>query len=315
MRFRSFQSRIVVFFLGLLALVQGSTFLAVSVAMTRNVRAQIHDELAVGSKVFLRLVDARTQQLANATRLLSGDFAFKSAVSTADAATVLSVLENHQARVGADLMMLVSLEGRLVADTRRGAADGTPFPFPALIQRAEKSGEASSIVLLEGRPYQAVVVPLLAPLPIAWICVGFVIDDAVAKDLRRLTTLQVSFLHATAGGRFTILASTLPPPMREAQLRALPTGVRTDTSVSLVMGDEEYVSLIAPLAESEDEAIVAVLQRSLEDALLPFRRLQLTLLGLTTGGVLVSLVGAVLIAVIGIGVPIGLWNEDIIGVK
>lgn len=40
----------------------------------------------------------------------------------------------------------------------------------------------------------------------------------------------------------------------------------------------------------------------------PFRRIQLI-----TGWFF--LVGAVLIAVIGIGVPIGLWNEDLIGVK
>jgi adenylate cyclase len=76
---RSFRSRIVAVFLGLLTLAQAAGFLAASVAMTRGGRARIRDELAVGAKVFTRLVGARTQQLADAARLLSGDFAFKTA--------------------------------------------------------------------------------------------------------------------------------------------------------------------------------------------------------------------------------------------
>jgi hypothetical protein len=109
MRFRSFQGRILLLFLGLLALIQVIAFVVVDTANTRNARAQLRDELLVGGRVFGRLIHVRTQQFAEAARILSGDFGFKSAYATRDFDTILSALENHQGRIGANLMVLVSL--------------------------------------------------------------------------------------------------------------------------------------------------------------------------------------------------------------
>ena len=297
MRFRGFQTRIVVFVVGLLTLLSASTLIAVSLAVTRNARAQIRDELTVGGKVFDRLLTARTEQLADTARLLSGDFAFKTAASSDDRATVLSVLENHQARVGADVMQLVSLDGKLLADTLDPAAGTARFPLPDLIARAERSQDASAIAMIDGRPYQMVAVPVLAPLPIAWICVGFIVDDQVANDLKALTSLHVSFLGRRSGGGLTTLASTLPAPMRERLLHLLPSAsARGATTLSLPMGDGEYVTLVTGVGSRHDAGIVAVLQRSLDEALAPYRRLQLVMLMLTAAGLVVSVAGAVVIA-------------------
>ena len=297
MRFRRFQTRVVVFVVGLLTLLSASTLVAVSVAVTRNARAQIRDELAVGGKVFDRLITARTQQLADAARLLSGDFAFKTAASSDDRATVLSVLENHQARIRADVMQLVSLDGKLLADTLHPRGAASRFPLPDLIARAEQAEDASAIAVIDGRPYQMVAVPVLAPLPIAFICVGFILDDQVAKDLKALTNLQVSFLGRGAGGGFTALASTLPGPARERLLRLLPPASAAGaTTLSLSMGDGEYVTLVAGLGGTGDGETVAVLQRSLDEALRPYRRLQLVMLALTAAGLVLSVAGAVVIA-------------------
>ena len=296
MRFRRFQSRVAVFVVGLLTLVSASTFVAVSVAVTRSARAQIRQELVVGGKVFARLITARTERLADAARLLSGDFAFKTAASSDDRATVLSVLENHQTRVGADVVQLVSLDGTLVADTLHPGRSGAPFPLPDVIARAEQGLDASAIAVIDGRPYQVVAVPLLAPLPIAWICVGFVIDDEVAQDLQQLTNLQVSFLGPGPDGGRTVLASTLPAGERDTLLRLLPEGGAATDAFSIPRSDGEHVTLLAGLGDRAEGGIVAVLQRPLDEALQPYRRLQLTMLGLTAAGLVLSLAGAMVIA-------------------
>lgn len=296
-RFRRFQTRVVVFVVGLLTVVSASTFVAVSVAVTQNARLQIRDELMVGGKVFTRLFTERTRRLADAARLLSGDFAFKAAASSDDRPTVLSVLENHQVRIGADVMQLVSLDRIVIADTLRPDRAGSAFPFADLLARARKEKDASAIVVMDGRPYQIVTVPLLAPVPIAWINVGFLIDDQVARDLETVTNLKVSFLGRGPDG-FVAFASTLPAPMRDTLLRLLPAQASAgDTALSLAMGGGEYVTLLTALGgQGEGGGIVAVLQRSLDEALRPFRRLQLTMLALTAAGLVVSLAGAVGIA-------------------
>jgi adenylate cyclase len=296
MRSRGFRGQVVISVLALLTLVQASGFLAVTVVTTQDARSQLHEELVVGGRVFARLLSARTEQLADAARLLSGDFAFKTAVSTEDRATVVSVLENHQARIGADVMMLVSLDGIVIAETLDLGPVDRPLPFPTLVARAEEAHEASAVVSIDGDAYRMVVVPLLAPLPIGWICIGFRIDDRLAKDLQALTMLHVSFLRPHGGG-FTTVASTLPSPARDELLRSVPRTVgKPDASISLQIGEGEYATLIASLGDADGDALVAVLQRSLEEALQPLRRLQRTLLAVAAAGLLVSFGTGIMLA-------------------
>src|SRR3990172_80010 len=60
MSFRSFQARLLVFFLGLLLVVQVLVFLVVNAATTQETRAAMMEDLAVGSKVFGRLIASPT---------------------------------------------------------------------------------------------------------------------------------------------------------------------------------------------------------------------------------------------------------------
>lgn len=72
MAFRSFQGRLLTFFLGLLLLMQVIVFLVVDAAVTADARAHVADELQVGADVFERLI--RAQELTGFATLLSGDF-------------------------------------------------------------------------------------------------------------------------------------------------------------------------------------------------------------------------------------------------
>ena len=105
-------------------------------------------------------------------------------------------------------MMLVGLDQRVLADTA-DAATGNAFAFPTLIAAAEASRQATAMVLLRDRLYQLVLVPVLAPLPIAWAVVGVRVGDVVASDLNRLTNLQVSFLTRQGDDAWRLQASTL----------------------------------------------------------------------------------------------------------
>ncbi len=298
LQFRRFQTRIIVLFLGLFTVVQVSAFISVYVAQLASARGQINAALEVGAGVFNRLVMERNNRLIEAARLLSGDFAFKSAYAVRERETVMSALQNNQARIGADLMMLVSLDGTVAADTTRAQTIGKPFEFPELIRAAEKNqfGEASVIVFIEGRAYQMVVVPLLVPQPDAWICTGFLLDDKFAGELEKLTLSQVSLLRESNSG-WQMVASTLPPALRSQTTAALAENtMREQTSMSLRVGDTDYVSLISPLDKTQERRVVALLQRSLDEALNPVMQLLWVLAALSVTGLAVSFAFGILIA-------------------
>lgn len=55
--------------------------------------------------------------------------------------------------------------------------------------------------------------PLRAPVPVAWIILGFVLDDSLAQQLRSLTRAEVSLVHEE-GGRWVSYGSTHGAPLR-----------------------------------------------------------------------------------------------------
>jgi hypothetical protein len=189
-------------------------------AARASARQEINEELRLAAALFVRQLEARSQQLLAATRLLSGDFALKTAAATADQATTSSVLENHRARIEADVRLLLTPEGDIAADTRDPGRLGAAFPLPHLLEDAEQTGEASRIAAMDGGLYRLAVVPLLAPVPIAWLSAGFSIDDRTAADLRRMTGLHVSFFQRQEPG-FVVRASTLDGTDREELQRGL----------------------------------------------------------------------------------------------
>ncbi len=123
---------------------------------------------------------------------MSADYAFREVISTGDRQTIGSVLVNYGKRIDASVMMLIGLDHRVLGDTLGVSVDDT-FPFPNLIAQAEQNQQSSATVLIRGQLYQLVVVPVLAPLPVAWVAIGFAVNDARAQDFKRLTQLQVSF--------------------------------------------------------------------------------------------------------------------------
>lgn len=290
---RSLQTRIIVFFVLLLCVLQGVALFLMSAANERIAKNQISQELIVGERVFRRLLEQNSQQLSQAASVLAADFAFRQAIATRDEGTIASVLGNHGRRINANVVMLADLDKHLLADSLHAIAQEAEFPFPELIETAQQQGRASDTVLIDGRPYQVVVVPVLAPIPIAWVAMGFVIDDAVALDLQALSGLQVSFLSRSGRGNWTVHASTLAPASRGELADRL--GAER-TTVTLPLAGEDYETRRSMLRERGDIQIAAVLQRSLKEGLAPFNRLRETLIALALASIAFSILGSVLIA-------------------
>ncbi|CAN7489592.1 EAL domain-containing protein [Caballeronia sp. LjRoot29] len=283
MRLHSLRARIAVIFVLLMLAVQAAAFLVTSSVISSNARSNAQEQLSVAERVFRQVLRSNGEKLAQAASVVAADFAFRQAVATYDENTVASALKNHGDRVNADIVMLVDLDGKLVTDSNGPALEGATFPFPTLIHAAQRNGDASSIGMIGGRPYQLVAVPVKAPVTIAWITMGFLIDDKMASEMSKLTSLDVSFLDGRADGEWTVLASSLDPSKRSTPMNAAG------------LADENYASRVIKL-QSPGEPMAVLLQRSLRDALAPFQRLRTALWLITLCGVLVSVIGSVFTA-------------------
>jgi diguanylate cyclase (GGDEF)-like protein len=283
MRLHSLRARIALVFVLLMLAVQAAAFVVINSVITSNAHRNANEQLAVAERVFKQVLRSNGEKLTQAASVVAADFGFRQAIASHDEKTVASALRNHGDRIHADIVMLADLDGKLIADSSGPAHEGMPFPFPKLLRAVERNGDASAIGMIDGRPYQLVAVPIKAPLPIAWVAMGFVIDDDMAREMSSLTSLDVSFIDQRADGHWTALASSLPAAERRA--------LQDPSNLS----EENYATRLV-LLKSEGEPVAVMLQRSLAEALAPFRRLQTTLLLITLAGVLVSIVGSMFTA-------------------
>ena len=291
-RFESLRTRIIVFFAVLLILIQGLAFVLVNTANYQIAKQTIEQELGVGERIFLRLLEQNRDQLEQSATLLASDFAFRTAVGTRDSATIMSVLTNHGARASAGVMLLVSLDQVVLADTLHPETRSQPFKFSRLTQVAEAKGKSSGIVTIDGKLYQLVMVPVLAPAAIAWVGIGFNIDDKTAEDLKKLTALDVSFLSRAGAGPWQMHASTLPESLRSQLLPAIASSSNSDNAQDIALAGEDFEARIAKIEIQGETQVVAILQRSLAETMKPFKRVSNAFLSLAIISLILSMIGS-----------------------
>lgn len=286
----SLQRRIVLVFVGLLVLVMGLVLALVRDSSARIVGSEGRNELAVGAKVFQRLLEQNQRQLETAAGVLSADFAFREAIATQDQPTVRSVIRNHGQRIHAQVMMVAGVDGALIASTQRETAPGDAFPFPDLLAEAETDGRSAGFrQMRNGQLYQVVLVPIMAPRRIAWVAMAFRVDDGWARDMAEITGLAVHVVRFGARGP-VLLASSFDAPQRPAlALNQLPA---SGQQAVLALRGEPWRTMRVPL----DGAMQAVLQLPVAQVQAPFDELQARLLAVVGAAVLLFALGSVMLA-------------------
>jgi diguanylate cyclase (GGDEF)-like protein len=293
---RSLQSRILALFLLLMVIVQVGGFVLINTVGMSAARKTVGEALVAGAHVFDRLLEQDTQRIVQGARLMSADYAFREVISTGDRQTIASVLVNYGKRVDASLMMLIGLDQRVLGDTLGVTVDKL-FPFPNLIAQAEQDQQSSAMVLINDQLYQLVVVPVMAPVPVAWVAIGFAVNDALAQDFKRLTQLQVSFLSRQSRESWRIQGTTLTDPERHTLLDDVASNryASSDNEGNAIFNDAS-VTRVLNLPTRSGETVIAVLQEPLSSALEPFRRLQRQLALISLLAVVVSILASVAIA-------------------
>ena len=260
----------------------------------------VGEALNATSQSFKNQINIRNNALTQAGRLLSGDFAFKTAYASGSTATIESALDNHRQRIGANLMLLLSLEGDLVAatgsQTDKFSDTKGNIPFPDLIEQALNDGEASGMVSVESAIYSVIAVPLLTPVPSAWIVLGFEVDENLIRQLQEESHAEVSiFTKADESWRTNL--STMPiETLSELIILLNQYYPGADLTFNLTINQNDYFTYISQLPSFGNELIYSVLQRASSDALAPYYRIRLFLIALLLAALIVSFAAGGVIA-------------------
>lgn len=266
----SYLLKLLTFLIGLVVILEAVSYLATRVVINKAVTQNARAELLLGGELFTRIMQNNVAQLALSVKVLTEDFGFKDAVATNDEKTIASALINHSARVKADIGILISSDGKLIASDQ---AFGLQIvdEFNSLKEQAQLRGQAYDIIIVDGRAYQFVMFSVKAPVVIGLAAMGFEIKQDFSIELQRLTGLEVSFVIHD-GQQYQYLSGTQEEKSRVDLLQQM----QTQNKQGEVFVYDELISLVVPAARQNNH-LLAVLQVPLSQVLAPFSRLNVQL--------------------------------------
>ncbi len=303
LNFQRLEGRIVALFLALLLAVQAASFFIIRTSIASNADASIAAELKTGNRVLHRLLAQEAYKLSDASELLAKDYGFRRAVGLTLAEdgsieTIRDALANQGERIGASVVAYFNNDLHLVAATNDDAGR-----FVELLKQTQasnglaqqKDSSKMQLTLLDGRAYQVAIVQVKTPAPVGWILMGFELDNNALLDLQQLSDLRAVIVRQNSKGEWHSLISNLDATAANSLLDQLPAA---GGMFPALLAGEQMRGLFVPLLQQgkQQQPMGLVLLRSFDEAVAPYRALQLTLLALTLLGVGVFVLGAVLMA-------------------
>jgi diguanylate cyclase (GGDEF)-like protein len=293
----SFRLRLALFFVAMLVAVQALTAVLVYEVTRHELIQEGQRQLGVAAAAFAHQLDDISDRVAASVKVLSLDYALRSAIAQHDQATMQSALANHGQRVGAIQMLLLDVDGRVEVDTLGAYPAGSAFPYADLVERAW-SQPAAAVVAWRGRAYWMVVVPVFAPNLVGEIAAAIPIDDDLLARLQAQSTLprNIELVAQNPLGGWKVLARGSDHVALSADLAARHTSLPVQPALLEVHG-REFVAQAVPLSRAHaSAAVAAVLGYSVDEALRPYRSVALAWAALLLLGLVVGLIGAWLIA-------------------
>jgi signal transduction histidine kinase len=265
----SFRNRLALFLMVTLICVQAATAMFAYAYLRHTIIEQGKRELASATDAFMRQLNFLSDRVTDAVDVLALDYPLRAAIARHDRGTELSVLRNHGRRIGASRMMLIGLDGSTEVDSIAPAKAGTVFPFSQLLRSAVAQDDGTALVTLGHSIYWLVVVPVRAPVPIAFIAAFIPIDGALLDKLRHISSSPHAIILAVAQPRGGWAVAAQSAGGANADFGTL---AATGGTAIVSRDGEEYLAASAPLSVGQgSRRIVAILDYPLEQTLRAYR--------------------------------------------
>lgn len=167
----------------IILLVAGAVYYSIKVNAERSVKRELQATMTAFDQIWQ--MNAAHME-ANGT-VLAADFGFREAVASEDIDTIGSAVSNAQARLDGLKAGVAFPDGRFID------AEGRETQLPEDVYYALiEQGQASGVVEFEGKYYQSVAVPVMAPMLVGWAFYWSELDEVRMSELVKLSAIQVT---------------------------------------------------------------------------------------------------------------------------
>jgi signal transduction histidine kinase len=215
--------------------------------VTRETEAALQRDIRATGTLVDQLRTTRGQTFTTMARVFADSSLLKAAVDTDDPPTVQEVVKDYPRQLNSNLLLVTNKTGGVLA---LSPADAQVALSQPAVHEALAGHERVDLLPQSNGVLQLVTVPVFLyktnPEILGTLGVGFLLDDALATQLKGITGSDIAF---AMDGR--VLATTLPLEDRAALSELLH---RADLPRSVQLGTEEFVALPRPLAATAEGA-------------------------------------------------------------
>ena len=229
----------------------GVAIYLVSVRVTQEAETTLEHEMNATALQVEQLRALRTQNFTLMALLIADLPKLKAAIETNDPETVQPIADGYREKLNASLVVLTNKSGNVLYESGGTPGVGALAASQPAVRAALAGRESLGLLAQPNGILQLVTVPVTAvtrdlPQPelLGTLSVGFLLDDALAQQLKKITGSDLAF-----GMDGKILAATLP---REHFPRLADLLHSSGTS-GVWLGDEEYRLLPRPLIPPGEE--------------------------------------------------------------
>jgi Protein kinase domain len=246
----------------------------VRVMADRAVAGAIEADLGRAERLVARVHNEHLRGLMLTARLLASIPELKALFVGTDAATIRDFLLGYQSRYpGAPILVALDTRGRVLARTDAAAALEAEAPEPWLAAVADRPGEPS-VVEVGGRPFHAAAAAAEAGGTVfGYVIAAMPVGESFAQELRDATQDEVVVLSEN-GLLVSTLRDTRIPWTSLKEWRQ--QGGRVDRVNDVRLGVRRFAAREVRLVE--DPPLSVIVAKSRDEAVAPFRQIQMGLL-------------------------------------
>jgi signal transduction histidine kinase len=285
----SLRSRIFLASALLTVLCIGVAIYLVNVRVTEEAERTLEREMVATAALVDNLRTTRTETFSQMARFIADAPILKAALDTNDPPTVQDTANGYQNQLKSNLLLVTNRTGRVLATVGAAPRTAEIISTQPAVRNALAGRETLSLLPQSDGILQLVTVPvsigLTHPEILGTLSIGFMLDNALAAQLKQVTLSEVAF-----GMDGQVLAATLPREFYPA----LGQRLRTSGTSRIQIGAEEYAALPRPLAGQDEGGAasgpVALILRSRTEQLQSLRSIHTGLFATAVVAVLLATV-------------------------
>lgn len=247
-------------------------------------------ELRLMADALGRELAARGSGLAKAAAVLAEDPGLARALVGADLPQAGATLGERVRGFGADLALLVSLDGRVLLDVFDAMEPAADFPDSRMLRLAATEGSVAGYLGLRERVHQLVLVPVPGPAqaPAAWLALGVPLGDAELAQLRFPGDAHAYLFALEArGGRLLAASSQGPTRLALSNWLADRSSAPAALHDASLAGGEHWIQVV-PLHAADGNTLAVALSMPRNAAQLPIWAQPISLAAMFVFGLLAA---------------------------